>query len=197
MHHRIRPFLLTFPVFSLKYPVVINVGRTVFTGRQGDMSTVLWILAALLVIAGVAGIVIPALPGVVLVFSGLLLAAWADGFRVIGWVTISILAGLMVLALISDIVAATLGVKRVGASRWAVAGSMIGMIVGLVFGLIGIIIGPFVGAAVGEYVARRDLIQAGRAGLGTWAGIILGTAVKLALALSMIAIFVVSYVLNR
>jgi uncharacterized protein YqgC (DUF456 family) len=161
------------------------------------MTTILWILAVLLVIAGVAGIMLPALPGVILVFAGLLLAAWADGFQAVGWVTISILAGLMMLALLSDVLATTLGVKRAGASRWAIAGSMIGTLAGLLFGFVGIIIGPFIGAAVGEYLARRDVAQAGRAGLGTWAGIILGTAVKLALAFSMIALFVVSYVLNR
>jgi len=123
--------------------------------------------------------------------------AWADGFQAIGWVTISILAGLMVLALLSDVLATTLGVKSAGAGRWAIAGSMIGMIVGLAFGFVGIMIGPFVGAVVGEYFARGDVEQAGRAGLGTWAGIILGTAVKLALALSMVAIFAVSYALQR
>jgi uncharacterized protein YqgC (DUF456 family) len=161
------------------------------------MTTVLWILAVLLVIIGIAGIILPALPGVVLVFIGLLLAAWADGFQAIGWLTISLLAGLMVLALITDVVATTLGVKRVGASRWAIIGSVIGTIAGLLFGIVGIIIGPFVGAAVGEYYARRDVVQAGRAGLGTWAGIILGTAVKLALAFSMIALFAASYVLRK
>jgi uncharacterized protein YqgC (DUF456 family) len=161
------------------------------------MTTVLWILAFLLVIVGIAGIILPALPGVVLVFIGLLLAAWADGFQAIGWLTISLLAGLMVLALITDVVATTLGVKRVGASRWAIIGSVIGTIAGLLFGFVGIIIGPFVGAAAGEYYARRDAAQAGRAGLGTWAGIILGTAVKLALAFSMIALFAASYVIRK
>lgn len=161
------------------------------------MTTVLWILAVLLVIAGIAGIVLPALPGVVLVFLGLLLAAWAEGFQAIGWVTLSILAGMTVLALLADAAAAMLGVKRAGASRSAIAGSMIGTVAGLFFGIPGIIIGPFVGAAVGEYLARRDMAQAGRAGFGTWAGIILGTAVKLALAFSMIALFLVSYFLNR
>jgi uncharacterized protein YqgC (DUF456 family) len=161
------------------------------------MTTVLWIIAVILVIVGIAGIVLPALPGVVLVFIGLLLAAWAEGFQAIGWVTISLLAGLMVLALITDVLATTLGVKRVGASRWAIIGSVIGTIAGLLFGFAGIIIGPFVGAAVGEYYARRDVVQAGRAGLGTWAGIILGTAVKLAMAFSMIALFAASYVMNK
>jgi hypothetical protein len=161
------------------------------------MTTVLWILAVILVIVGIAGIILPALPGVVLVFIGLLLAAWADGFQAIGWLTISLLAGLMVLALITDVVATTLGVKRVGASRWAIIGSVIGTLAGLLFGFVGIIIGPFVGAAAGEYYARRDMAQAGRAGLGTWAGIILGTALKLALAFSMIALFAASYVLRK
>ena len=74
---------------------------------------------------------------------------------------------------------------------------MIGTLAGLLFGFVGIIIGPFVGAAAGEYYARRDMAQAGRAGLGTWAGIILGTALKLALAFSMIALFAASYVLRK
>ncbi|MHB8845301.1 MAG: DUF456 domain-containing protein [Nitrospirota bacterium] len=161
------------------------------------MTAALWILAVLFVIVGIAGIVLPALPGVVLVFIGLLLAAWADGFQRIGWVTISLLAGMTVLALITDVLATTLGVKRVGASRWAIIGSVIGTVAGLLFGLIGIILGPFVGAAAGEYYARRDMAQAGRAGFGTWAGIILGTAVKLALAFSMMALFAASYVLNE
>lgn len=161
------------------------------------MSTVLWIFAVLLVLAGVAGLVLPALPGVVLVFIGLLLAAWAEGFQAIGWGTLFILAVLTVLALLSDVLATALGAKRVGASGLAIVGSMIGTIVGLFFGLIGIILGPFVGAVIGEYFARRDVVQAGRAGFGTWAGIILGTAVKLALVLSMIAVFLVSYALNR
>lgn len=161
------------------------------------MTTALWILAVLLVIIGIAGIVLPALPGVVLVFIGLFLAAWADGFQRIGWVTISLLAGMTFLALAVDVLATTLGVKRVGASRWALIGSVIGTVTGLLFGLVGIILGPFIGAAAGEYYARRDVAQAGRAGFGTWAGIVFGTAVKLALAFSMIAIFAASYVLNQ
>jgi uncharacterized protein YqgC (DUF456 family) len=161
------------------------------------MSTVLWIFSVLLVTTGVIGIVVPALPGIVLVLLGLVLAAWADGFQVIGWGTISLLAGLTILGLLADYYATVLGVKRAKASKQAVTGSLIGAVVGLFFGFIGIFIGPFVGAAAGEYVARRDMAQAGRAGLGTWVGILLGTVVKLALAFSMIGLFAVSYILNK
>lgn len=165
--------------------------------ERAPVSTVLWIIAILLVIIGLIGIVVPALPGVVLVFIGLLFGAWADGFKTIGWGTLVLLAVLMVLSLIADFFATSLGVKRAGASTSAVAGAMIGTVAGLFFGFLGIVIGPFIGAAVGEYLVRRNMAQASKAGLGTWAGIILSAAVRLALAFSMIGLFVISYILNR
>jgi uncharacterized protein YqgC (DUF456 family) len=160
------------------------------------MTTLLWILAIFFVLVGLAGIVLPALPGIILVFLGLLFAAWAEDFHRVGWFTLSILGVLTIFAMVVDILATSRGVKRVGASSWAIAGSMIGTVAGLFFGFIGIVIGPFIGAVAGEYYARRDMVQAGRAGLGTWAGIILGTAVKLSLAFSMIGLFIIAYILN-
>lgn len=159
------------------------------------MTIFLWILAIALVLVGIAGIVLPALPGTVFVFLGLLVAAWIDDFQKVGWVTLAVLGGLTVLSLVMDLLATALGAQRVGASRQAIIGSAIGTIAGLFFGLPGILIGPFAGAVIGEYLARRDMLQAGRAGLGTWLGIVLGTAIKLALAFAMIGIFIAAYVL--
>lgn len=158
-----------------------------------EMSVLLWVLSVLLVLVGIAGTILPALPGTPLVLIGLILAAWADGFQKVGWFPLSIIGGLTVLSLVVDFVATSMGAKRVGASWLAVAGAAVGTIVGLFFSLPGLILGPFVGAVLGEYLARRDRDQAFKAGFGTWVGILIGTAGKLALIFMMIGIFVFFY----
>jgi uncharacterized protein YqgC (DUF456 family) len=156
---------------------------------------VLWGAVIVLVATGMVGIILPGLPGTILVFAGFFLAAWIDDFARVGWITISILAFLTVVSFMGDFAVTAAGSKRIGASKKAMAGAAIGTIVGLIFGLPGLIIGPFLGAAIGEYYERGDLIQAGRAGLGTWMGIIFGVILKLALAFVMIGIFLFAYFL--
>jgi uncharacterized protein YqgC (DUF456 family) len=156
--------------------------------------TLLWILAILLVLVGLAGTFLPALPGAPLVFLGLLLAAWIDHFQKVGWITLALLFLLVLLTFAIELGAAGLGAKRVGASKMAVFGAAVGTILGLFLGIPGLLLGPFVGAALGEYLSRRDLRQAGRVGIGTWIGMILGTAGKLAVIFAMVGLFVLSYV---
>lgn len=138
---------------------------------------------------------LPALPGAPLVFLGLLLAAWAEGFEKVGWFTLVVLGALTLLTFAVDLFAASLGAKRVGASWLALAGAGAGMIVGLFFSLPGIILGPFVGAMLGEYAARRNWAQARKAGFGTWLGLLVGIAGKLTLIFTMVGIFALAYVL--
>jgi uncharacterized protein YqgC (DUF456 family) len=152
----------------------------------------LWLLALVLVVAGLAGVVLPALPGVPLLFSGLVVAAWAEGFTRVGGATIAVLAALALLAYAADLAAGALGARRFGASRAAVVGAALGTLAGLFLGLPGVLLGPFVGAVVGELLARRDLVQAGRAGLGTWLGLLLGVAAKLSLSFAMIGVFAIA-----
>ena len=157
------------------------------------MDVLLWVLATICVVAGIAGIVLPALPGPPLVWVGLLLAAWADGFeRVSGW-TIGFLALLALLTIPIDLLASAFGAQRVGASRWAIAGAAVGTVVGLFFGLPGIVLGPFVGAVAGELVVRRDLQNAGKVGVGTSIGLLLGMAAKVAVTFVMLAVFALFY----
>jgi uncharacterized protein YqgC (DUF456 family) len=155
----------------------------------------LWVLAALLVLVGIAGTVLPALPGPALVLGGLVLAAWIDGFVHVGSGWIAILAVLTALTYAVDLAATAFGAKRVGASRRAIVGAALGTLVGLFFGLPGLLLGPFVGAVIAEYSVRRKLGEAGRAGLGAWLGIVLGVAAKLALVFSMLGIFAFAYLL--
>ncbi len=153
----------------------------------------LFVLAALLVAGGIAGTVLPALPGALLVFAGLLLAAWADGFAHVGAATLVGLAVLAGLSYAVDFAATAVGAKKLGASRRALIGAAVGALVGLFFGLPGVLLGPFVGAVLGELSERRDLVQAGRAGVGAWLGLVLGAGAKLALVMAMLGVFAVSW----
>lgn len=159
-----------------------------------DPNTLWYILAIVLILVGIAGTVLPALPGIPLVFGGMLLAAWADGFERVGGWTLGALGVLTLLSFGIDLLATAMGAKRVGASRLALLGAVIGTFAGLALGLVGVFVGPFVGALVGELVHRRglgrdDMGHAARIGAGTWMGIILGTVLKLGLVFAMLGLF--------
>ena len=161
----------------------------------GIEAYLLWGLAAALVLIGLAGTLLPALPGAPFVFFGLVVAAWIGDFQRIGWPTLTILGVLTALAIAVDLVATLLGAKRVGASKLALLGAAIGSVVGLFFGLIGIFIFPFIGAVIGELIARNELGQAAKVGVATWLGLLFGALAKLALALTMIGVFVIAYLM--
>ncbi|MGH7965643.1 MAG: DUF456 domain-containing protein, partial [Candidatus Binatia bacterium] len=112
--------------------------------------SLLWLLAIVLIVIGIAGLVLPAVPGALLLFAGLWLAAWADNFAYVGWGTLVVLGVLAVLTYIVDFAAAAFGAQRFGASKRAVLGAVLGALVGLFFGLPGVLLGPFVGAVIGE-----------------------------------------------
>jgi len=155
-----------------------------------DLSILLWALASLLILAGILGTVLPALPGPVLMFAGLVVAAWAEQFTYVGLWSIAVFAGLTILAYVADFGATAVGAKRMGGSKRAALGAALGAMVGLFLGLPGIILGPFVGAVLGEFTVRTDIRKAGRAGLGAWIGLVFGTAAKIAIVFAMVGIFV-------
>jgi uncharacterized protein YqgC (DUF456 family) len=159
------------------------------------LQTAYFVLAALLILVGLAGAVLPALPGVPLVFAGMLLAAWADHFQHVGAVTLTILGALCLIALLIDFVAGVMGARRVGASPRALWGATIGTFAGLFFGIPGLLLGPFVGALIGELTAGSHFNHATNVGIGTWIGLLFGTLAKLALCFTMLGIFLVAFVL--
>ena len=153
-------------------------------------------IAALIVVLGIAGTVLPVLPGIAFVFGGLVLAAWADGFVRVGPLAVAVMGLLTAIAIALDFAASALGAKKAGASPRAVLGAALGAVVGLFFGLPGLVLGPFVGAVLGELSANRELVQAGKAGLGTWVGLLLGSVAKLTLAFLMVGVFATTYLLG-
>lgn len=158
-------------------------------------STGLWILSIALMLIGFAGIILPALPGVPLMFGGMVLAAYIDDFQRVGWITLTVLGVLTTISVIVDLAASALGAKRVGASKRAIWGAVIGTVVGMFAGFVGLLLGPFVGAVAGELSVHGQAGQAGRVGFATWMGLIFGTLAKIAIAFSMIGIFVFAYLL--
>jgi hypothetical protein len=152
-------------------------------------------LAALLILIGMLGTVLPLLPGVPLVFAGMLLAAWAGGFQQIGGVTIVLLAILTALALLADLLASAFGTRVARASGWAFAGATLGAVVGVFFGIVGLLLGPFLGAIGGELFASQNLPRAASAGFGAVLGLLLGAVAKVALAFTMLGLFVFALVL--
>lgn len=149
----------------------------------------LWLLSALLVLAGLAGTVLPLLPGTLLVWAGLLLGAWIDDFTRVGVVTSVLLTLLAALAWALDFVAGLMGAKRAGASPQALVGAAVGTVVGIFVGFIGVLFMPLVGAGIGEYWAKKDQQRATKVALATWLGLLLGLVAKVVIAFVMVGIF--------
>ncbi|MCU0968286.1 MAG: DUF456 domain-containing protein [Rubrivivax sp.] len=152
--------------------------------------TLLWIAAVALILIGLAGTVLPALPGTAFVLGGIVLAAWIDDFARVGATTLAVVTVLAVIAWVLDYVAGLLGAKKAGASKQAIAGAAVGTVVGLFMGLVGVLFMPLVGAAIGEYLARRDERRALHVGAATWVGIMAGMLAKVVIAFVMVGIFV-------
>lgn len=154
----------------------------------------LWLLSATLIVIGVIGTVLPALPGVVFVFAGILLGAWIDDFTVVSVGSVVACGVITLIAWGVEYVAGIMGAKKVGASRQAVIGSLIGTVAGVFSGLWGLLFMPLAGAAIGQYIYDRDLIRAGNVGIATWLGMVAGMLAKIALSFLMIGIFVAALI---
>lgn len=154
-----------------------------------DTHTAYYLVAGALILVGLLGTMLPVLPGLPVMFAGMLLAAWADGFQRIGAWTLGVLGLLVAISIVVDVLSSILGAKRVGASNKALFGAGLGGFIGIFFGIPGLLAGPFVGAALGEMAHGREWRAASKVGFGTWVGLALGAALKLALAFSMLIIF--------
>jgi uncharacterized protein len=155
-------------------------------------STMLWALSAALIVVGLLGTVLPALPGTAFVLAGIVLGAWIDDFARVGYVTLAIITALAVLAWVLDFLAGYLGAKKVGASKGALIGAAVGTVAGLLMGLIGVLFMPLVGAAIGEYLSQRNAPRAVQVGVATWLGVMAGMLAKVVLGCMMVGIFLVA-----
>ncbi|MGE5389896.1 MAG: DUF456 domain-containing protein [Deltaproteobacteria bacterium] len=147
-------------------------------------------LAIILMLIGLAGTIMPALPGVTLIFLTIAAYGWYEGFHSITAYYLIILAGLTLLSHVVEYLSAYWGAKKYGSSKYGTWGAIIGMLLGIfVFPPLGIFIGAFAGALVGEYITCKNWEKAARAGLGTLVGILSGMVFNVILALGMIISF--------
>ena len=155
----------------------------------GDpLEIALYTLGAVLMVAGIAGLVLPALPGSLLMVAAVVVIGWAGHFTLLGWPTITVAALLGLVMWAVDYAASLLGAKAFGASSWAVLGGAVGVVVGMFFGLPGIILGPAVGAVGFELWKGADLRRAARSGTGVLVGFLAGTVVKIVLAFVLLGV---------
>jgi uncharacterized protein YqgC (DUF456 family) len=152
------------------------------------MAILLYVLGVALLLAGVAGLVLPVLPGAGLLVLGVVALAWAGGFTILGWGTVAFAAAMGLAITAVDWAATVLGAKAFGASRWAVIGSAVGLLVGLFLGIPGIVFGPAVGALVFEYAKDPNFGRAARAGAGALAGFVVGGILKVVLAFVLLGV---------
>jgi uncharacterized protein YqgC (DUF456 family) len=152
--------------------------------------TLLWVLCVVLMVLGLAGTVLPVLPGTLLVWAGIVLGAWIDDFARISMTTLAVITLLAVLAWALDYAAGWMGAQRAGASKQALVGAAVGTVLGLFMGFVGVLFMPLVGAALGEYLARKDHGRAAKVGVATWVGIVVGLVAKVVISFIMVGIFI-------
>jgi uncharacterized protein YqgC (DUF456 family) len=161
------------------------------------MNTVLYLFAAALILVGLVGAVVPLLPGIPLIFGGIWLIAGVDRYRHLGlwWLLGIALVG--AIGLLLDLLAGSLGARRVGASPQAIWGALLGTLVGIFLGIPGLLLGPFIGAVLGELLAGKGVIRSTHVGASAWVGIIFGAIVKLVVSLTMVSLLGAAWWLNR
>ncbi|HEX7086561.1 MAG TPA: DUF456 family protein [Vicinamibacterales bacterium] len=158
------------------------------------MDLLLFVLGIVVILGGIVALALPVIPGVAVIYLGILMVAAADHYTRIGPTMLFALLGVMLVALIADNVAGILGARRAGASGWGVFGAGVGACVGLFFGLPGVILGPAAGALAFEYMRNPDARQAARAGAGSLLGFVLGVIAKAVLGLLMVGLAILAYV---
>jgi uncharacterized protein len=163
------------------------------------MAVLYWVLVVVMGV-GVIGAVVPGLPGTILIVTAIVIWGIAHGFA-----GLSIPIAVAVLVLLGnmgvDLLATYLGARQAGASHWGQIGAIVGLFLGILgllpalpFGgpLLGILIGPLLGAIVGEYLYRRDLNLAVKAGIGIVVGSLIGNVIQGILAIVAVAVFLVT-----
>jgi uncharacterized protein YqgC (DUF456 family) len=161
------------------------------------MTIALNIFAVGLILVGLACAVLPALPGIPVIFAGIWLLAGVDGYHHLGKGWLIGIAVVGIVGISMDLLAGVLGAKRVGASRQALWGALVGTVIGLFFGIAGLLLGPFLGAVLGELAAGNSPLRSTQVGVGTWIGLIFGTLMKLVCSVTMVALLAAGWWWNR
>ncbi len=170
-----------------------------FASLQNDTIIIYWLLVVVMV-AGVIGSVVPAVPGVGLIAVAILVWGLIKGFGTVA-ISLGVAIAVLLLGIGVDFLATFWGAKKAGASRWGQIGAIVGLVAG-VLGLLpalpvggpilGLLIGPFLGAFIGELLHRRQPIQALKAALGVVVSSLIGNLIQGLLAIATVIVFLVT-----
>ncbi|MEH2075022.1 MAG: DUF456 family protein [Nostoc sp.] len=164
------------------------------------MQIIYWLLIAVMLV-GIIGAVVPAIPGSSLILIAIIV--WGIVSSSFAAIKIPLIVTIIVLLLSVgvDFLASYVGARQAGASKWGQIGAIVGLVVGflgllptLPFGgpLLGILLGPLLGAIIGEYIYRREFGLAVKAGIGIVVGSLVGNLIQGLLAIAAVAVFVVT-----
>jgi len=143
------------------------------------------ILGIVFILAGIAGCILPVIPGPPLSWAGLLLLHWTR-FAQFSATFLLVMACLAIAVTVLDYIIPVWGTKKFGGSKAGMWGATIGIFAGIFFfPPVGIIVGPFIGAVLGEIIAGKESGPALKAGLGSFIGFLLSTGLKLGVSLTM------------
>jgi uncharacterized protein YqgC (DUF456 family) len=155
------------------------------------------VLTLLVMLIGLAGAVLPVLPGTPLVFAAALGHKLHFGELGASWLVIILLGLLAAFSLLVDFLATTFGAKKLGATWRGMVGAGIGAVLGIFWPLLGLLLFPLLGATLAEMIGGREWREAGKAGIGAALGVVAGTLGKVACCLGMIGLFVLNVLWTR
>lgn len=163
------------------------------------MMALYWLLVAVMIV-GIIGAIVPGIPGVSLILASVVVWGFVKGFATVN-IALPVAIVVFLASLGIDFLATYWGAKKAGASNWGQIGAIVGFILGILGFLptipiggpigvmIGVFFGPLVGAVVGEYLYRRDLKVAFKAGIGIVVGSLIGNLMQGVLAIATVAVF--------
>ena len=159
------------------------------------MEIVLIIIGLLISLLGLAGCLLPVIPGPPLSYLALILLAWVKDWQIFSIKFFIVWGIITVFVSVFDNIAPVLGARKYGGSKWGMYLSITGLVVGLIFfPPWGMIIGAFIGAVVGELISGKESQEALKAGWGVFVGTICGIALKIAASVAMLVYYIVKMV---
>ncbi len=154
------------------------------------------VVVLLVMLVGVAGSILPGIPGPPLVLGAAVVHRLCFGEAGASVLVLGLLVALTLLSLSLDYLATVYGARKMGATKLGVIGAAVGVVVGLFFGFPGVLAGPFIGAMAFEMLGGREWRDAGRAGFGATLGLLAGAVGKLACCLAMMGLFTIHVVMR-
>ncbi len=159
------------------------------------LEIILVVAVLLVMLVGLIGEILPAIPGMFLIWVAALVYAIIDKFEHLGVSTLILLILIWLIALGIDWIVTWLTAKKVGVSWWGLGFSLLGTVLGvIIFSFWGMIAGMVAGAVIGEYIHKREVVKSFQAGGAVVFGWVFGGVVKLLMAVSMIIIFLIAVV---